>query len=113
MKRAFDEFAGRVSEQFLLIALIVVIALAVFTSGSANRPKKTRSHQANSRFTLTPTKCMIELGAFPSAFTVEAPCITPLRRVNGVLDTFRLAGTPTFCAGEPFCILSPAFPPDV
>jgi hypothetical protein len=29
MKRAFDEFAGRVSERFLLIALIVVIALAV------------------------------------------------------------------------------------
>jgi hypothetical protein len=28
-QRAFDKFAGRVSERFLLIALIVVIALAV------------------------------------------------------------------------------------
>jgi hypothetical protein len=29
MQRALDEFAGRVSERFLLIALVVVIALAV------------------------------------------------------------------------------------
>jgi hypothetical protein len=28
-QRAFDGFAGRVSERFLLIALIVVIAVAV------------------------------------------------------------------------------------
>jgi len=41
------------------------------------------------------------LGAFPSAFTVEAPCITPFVEVNGVLDTFRLAGTPTFVLAGP------------